>query len=93
MRLIEPTAGSIEIAGRDVVAAGRAELRQLRRHEVVTEEGTRWLWLAGRAAGLIWDYESWDALTARQIQLARNVGALATQDLPELRGRANVPMW
>jgi glycine betaine/proline transport system ATP-binding protein len=34
VRLIEPTAGSIEIAGRDVVAAGRAELRQLRRHEV-----------------------------------------------------------
>jgi glycine betaine/proline transport system ATP-binding protein len=34
VRLIEPTAGSIEIAGRDVVAAGKAELRQLRRHEV-----------------------------------------------------------
>ncbi len=34
VRLIEPTAGSIEIAGRDVVAAGKSELRQLRRHEV-----------------------------------------------------------
>ncbi len=34
IRLIEPTAGSIEIAGRDVMAAGKAELRQLRRHEV-----------------------------------------------------------
>ena len=34
IRLIEPTAGGIEIAGRDVMAAGKAELRQLRRHEV-----------------------------------------------------------
>jgi glycine betaine/proline transport system ATP-binding protein len=34
IRLIEPTAGSIEIAGHDVVAAGKTELRQLRRHDV-----------------------------------------------------------
>jgi glycine betaine/proline transport system ATP-binding protein len=34
IRLIEPTAGSIEIAGHDVMAAGKAELRHLRRHEV-----------------------------------------------------------
>jgi glycine betaine/proline transport system ATP-binding protein len=34
IRLIEPTAGSITIAGRNVMAAGKAELRQLRRHEV-----------------------------------------------------------
>ena len=34
IRLIEPTAGQIEIAGRDVSAAGSAELRQLRRNEV-----------------------------------------------------------
>jgi glycine betaine/proline transport system ATP-binding protein len=34
IRLIEPTAGSIEIGGRDVTAAGKAELRELRRNEV-----------------------------------------------------------
>lgn len=34
IRLIEPTAGQIEIAGHDVCAAGAAELRQLRRNEV-----------------------------------------------------------
>ena len=34
IRLIEPTAGTIEIDGRDVMAAGRAELRELRRHTV-----------------------------------------------------------
>jgi glycine betaine/proline transport system ATP-binding protein len=32
IRLIEPTAGAIEIDGRDVTAATPAELRQLRRH-------------------------------------------------------------
>jgi glycine betaine/proline transport system ATP-binding protein len=32
IRLIEPTAGTIEMDGQDVIAAGPAELRQLRRH-------------------------------------------------------------
>jgi glycine betaine/proline transport system ATP-binding protein len=34
IRLIEPTAGQIEIAGQDVSAASGAELRELRRHSV-----------------------------------------------------------
>src|SRR5262245_28324765 len=34
IRLIEPTAGKIEIAGRDVMAADRNALRDLRRHSV-----------------------------------------------------------
>src|SRR3954470_24921632 len=34
IRLIEPTAGAIEITGRDVMAAAPAELRELRRHAV-----------------------------------------------------------
>jgi glycine betaine/proline transport system ATP-binding protein len=32
IRLIEPTAGTIEIAGKDVTSAGASELRELRRH-------------------------------------------------------------
>jgi glycine betaine/proline transport system ATP-binding protein len=34
IRLIEPTAGSIQIVGRDVMKSDRAELRNLRRHSV-----------------------------------------------------------
>jgi glycine betaine/proline transport system ATP-binding protein len=34
IRLIEPTAGEIEVAGRDVMKASRSELRALRRHSV-----------------------------------------------------------
>jgi DNA-binding CsgD family transcriptional regulator len=45
--------------------------------EIGTEEALRWLWLAGRAAGFIWDYEAWDSLTTRQIRAAREAGALA----------------
>jgi DNA-binding CsgD family transcriptional regulator len=51
-------------------------LRALRDEEIATEEGIRWLWLAALAAAFIWDYESYEALTARQIQVARNLGAL-----------------
>jgi DNA-binding CsgD family transcriptional regulator len=40
-------------------------------------DGRRWLWLCARAAGYIWDYESWDSLTLQQIQGAREVGALS----------------
>jgi glycine betaine/proline transport system ATP-binding protein len=34
IRLIEPTAGKIELAGQDVMSADKAELRNLRRHSV-----------------------------------------------------------
>src|SRR3990172_5828900 len=34
IRLIEPTAGEIEIAGQDVMQATRSELRAMRRHSV-----------------------------------------------------------
>ena len=37
----------------------------------------RWFWLAGRTAASIWDYDSWDSLTATQIRAAREVGAIA----------------
>jgi DNA-binding CsgD family transcriptional regulator len=50
------------------------------------------LWLAGRAAGFIWDYENWDALTRRQIRLARESGALTVLPLT-LSTRAGVELY
>jgi ATP/maltotriose-dependent transcriptional regulator MalT len=41
------------------------------------DEELRWLWLAGEAAVVVWDDESWDVLTARHLQLAREAGALS----------------
>lgn len=43
---------------------------------VSEEERLRWSGLAGGAAGLLWDYQRWEALTARHERLARDVGAL-----------------
>jgi len=36
----------------------------------------RWGWVAGSTAGVIWDHGSWEALSARQEQIARELGAL-----------------
>jgi len=55
----------------------KAALAAFRGQGVSSEERLRWSWLAGGTAGLIWDYETWDVLTARQERFAREVGALS----------------
>jgi DNA-binding CsgD family transcriptional regulator len=67
----------------------RRALEAFRSDEVRIEERLRWSWLAGRAAGYIWDYDSWDLLTTRQIQAARETGALTVLPLT-LSTRAGV---
>ncbi|HEY1596407.1 MAG TPA: LuxR C-terminal-related transcriptional regulator [Thermoleophilaceae bacterium] len=78
-----PTAGT---------AALRTALSAFHSDDVGTGEGLRWLWLAGRAAGFIWDYEDWDSLTGRQIRAAREAGALAQLPLA-LSTRVGVHMF
>jgi len=56
----------------------REALRAFSRGDLGADDGFRWQgWLAGRAAGFIWDYEAWDSLTMRQVRAAREAGALA----------------
>jgi DNA-binding CsgD family transcriptional regulator len=74
------------------VSALREALTVFRSEQIGTEEALRWLWLAGRAAAYIWDYDSWDALTARQIELAREAGALTVLPLT-LSTRAGVHLF
>ncbi len=58
--------------------AVREALRAFANEDTGTDQAQRWRgWLAGRAAGFIWDYEAWDSLTMRQIRAAREAGALA----------------
>jgi len=61
--------------------SGTAALKQamsaFRSEDASVEELLRWGWVAGSSAGIMWDYDSWDALTARQEQLARDLGALS----------------
>ena len=64
----------------DGYAAGAPILRRameaFRTEDLPRVEGPNWLWLAGRIAIDVWDDDSWYALSARQIRLARDTGAL-----------------
>src|SRR6266700_1123861 len=44
--------------------------------DISTDEELRWLWLACPAAQILWDERSWDLLSTRHVQLARDAGAL-----------------
>jgi DNA-binding CsgD family transcriptional regulator len=66
-------------------SAGAPVLQQavsaFRSTDVSRDEELRWLWLASRAAQALWDYDSWDVLSGRQVALARDAGALVTLPL------------
>jgi ATP/maltotriose-dependent transcriptional regulator MalT len=76
--------------------AGAPVLRQavsaFRGTDLSTEEGLRWLWLACRAALIVWDYDSWDVLSGRQVALARDAGALIALHIA-LSTRAGVHLF
>jgi DNA-binding CsgD family transcriptional regulator len=55
----------------------RRALAAFRGEGLSTADALRWLWLASHAATFLWDDESWHALSARQLRLARDAGALS----------------
>jgi DNA-binding CsgD family transcriptional regulator/tetratricopeptide (TPR) repeat protein len=61
-------------------------LSALRHEEVSAEEGLRWMPLACRMANDVWDDDSWHALSARLIELARGAGALTVLPVALLQG-------
>ena len=67
-------------------------LEQFRGNSVTTQERLRWSWLAGRTAAFIWDYDTWDVLTSRQVEVARAAGALGVLPLT-LSTRAGVRLF
>jgi DNA-binding CsgD family transcriptional regulator len=76
--------------------AGAPMLKQavsaFRSLDVSGEEGLRWGWQADRSAGLLWDYGSWDLLSARRVKLARAAGALTALPFAATL-RAGVHLW
>jgi DNA-binding CsgD family transcriptional regulator len=61
--------------------------------DMSAEEELRWLWVAcAVAATRVWDMESWDVLSARHVQLARDTGALSELPLA-LTSRAFVQLF
>jgi DNA-binding CsgD family transcriptional regulator len=67
-------------------------LRAFRSDELSSEDGLRWLWLACRTAMDLRDDESWFVLSARQVQLARDAGALTVLPLA-LNLRAGIHLF
>ena len=67
-------------------------VRAFRGEDVSMEERVRWLWVACHAAIVVWDYETWDVLAARQVQLARDAGALAVLPMA-LNSLAAAVVW
>jgi DNA-binding CsgD family transcriptional regulator len=59
------------------VPALKQAVSAFRRAEISTEEERHWMWPAIQAARDLWDDGSWDALSARQVGLARDTGLLA----------------
>ena len=60
-------------------AAGLPILRQALSvfgDDMSADEELRWLWMAGVVARHVWDDDSWQVLSERHVQLARDVGAL-----------------
>jgi DNA-binding CsgD family transcriptional regulator len=67
-------------------------LTAFRRDDSTQEGGVRWLALACRVAMDLWDDESWEALSTRQVQLARDAGALAVLFIA-LRSRIGLHLY
>ena len=70
----------------------RQAVRAFRGTDVSAEEGLRWLWLASHVAGMVWDYDSWDVLSGRQVALACDAGALIALPIA-LSTRAGVHLF
>jgi len=51
-------------------------LQAFRSGHISDVEGMRWTWLASYAAVILWDCDTWRLLSARQVSLARDAGAL-----------------
>jgi DNA-binding CsgD family transcriptional regulator len=61
-------ASAVPLLIRALAAFGRPDLP--------AADGLRWSWLAGHAAGLTWDFDSWDSFSARFVELGHETGAL-----------------
>ena len=60
--------------------------------ETSAEDNFRWGWLTTVPSNVLWDDESWYAINARQLQLARDAGALARLPI-DLTASAILVAW
>jgi DNA-binding CsgD family transcriptional regulator/tetratricopeptide (TPR) repeat protein len=62
------------------------------REEIPVEKGLQWGVLASTAASTLWDFDGWDAVITRQMELTRDAGALAPLSIA-LNGEGIVVTW
>ena len=62
------------------------------REEIPVEKGLQWGVLASTAAVTLWDFDGWDAVITRQMELTRDAGALAPLSIA-LNGKGIVVAW
>jgi DNA-binding CsgD family transcriptional regulator len=60
--------------------------------EASAEENFRWGWLTTVPSNVLWDDESWHAISVRQLKLARDAGALARLPI-DLTASAILDVW
>ena len=70
----------------------RRATRAFAAKEVSAEENFRWGWLTTVPSNVLWDDESWHAINVRQLQLARDAGALARLPI-DLTAMAILVAW
>ena len=82
-----------------LITEGRAAAPTLRRAasafaatEVPAEHNFRWGWLTTIPSNVLWDDESWHTINVRQLQLARDAGALARLPI-DLTAAAVLAVW
>ena len=77
-------------------AAAASTLRRavdtFRGDEVSVEKGLQWGVMASSAAATLWDFDSWDAVITRHVELARGAGALTVLSIA-LNGQGIVVTW
>jgi DNA-binding CsgD family transcriptional regulator len=61
--------------------------------EVSAEENFRWGWLTTVPSNVLWDDETWHAINARQLQFARDAGALARLPIDLTASAVLVAWW
>src|SRR5258706_570303 len=95
-----PRASDLELDGLALVItegypAGAPMLKRalgaFRLMDITADVGLHWGWQACLGAGLLWDYGSWDLLSARWVELARDAGALTALPVAAPQGGARAP--
>jgi DNA-binding CsgD family transcriptional regulator len=70
----------------------RRAVRAFRGEAASLEKGLQWAVIASSAAATLWDFESWDAVITRQVEMSRGAGALPQLAIA-LNGRGILVAW